>query len=999
MEPLPPPISPRRRGRGKKSISGGVPNFPSASEIYRLTNPEQFDEDEEEYVPEAPKEPDDPTRLTTVEAEEFKGVMYELISRRSESLRIFQAMPEQERFFESDASERIALGGNRGGKTTVSVVEIARALTGQDPFDKYPKEGGKCILVGKDLTHCSKVFYSKLFKAGAFKVIRDEVTGQWRSYNPNDPEDKARALEAKKAPALIPSRFYDYNKIAWENKKDEIPKTIPLKNGWVIHFFSSLGAPPQGWNVDLVCLAGWSKIFDPVAGEYRRIDQIENPFHVMSLNVETGSMEVCESSRPFVKGYGEIVRVRLSNGAEIFTTRQHRVLSLDRRWISIEQAYEFGVGLADPTSSLNLFGETLSVRTQGMFQTPQQSELKSIIETSPEDHHPSDCGIPERSNLDYCVSGNAHVSSRLLSSLASCSTLLRRCGERLRIAIEGVQEFLPSQPDALLRNLAYQQGVNPERKLGCIHTDPVVSCVVSSQNVHHEAHSCEFLHLSHEQLSLQNSGMPLGLTQFLRSSLVDLHTSVELKAGQAPASFSGLALGGSVRLLRAIASRCSRMIDSVRLAIQCSSYRPCKVSEAVLFPANPESRIASLDLTSEGVISSLPLHVTSLDTVYQAPIWDIHVAKHHNYLYGGTVSHNCFDEEVEHPLWYPEMSARLLDNRVEDPETGKVRSGKFIWSATPQAGTQQLYDLKVRADTYVGEPNPPIEVFEFGMLDNPWVSDTAKQEFIAKFADNEDEINVRVYGKFALLGTRVYPEFMPKGVHGMATIPIPEDWTSYAVIDPGRQTCAILFVAIAPPNSEWGKRKIIYDMLYIKKCNAKIFAEKFVERVNGRPIQYGIIDHRAGRITEIGSGVTHEQQYSNALKEKGFKFEQGGTSFVWSSDDVKAGIESVRSAMHIIDGQSELVVMHEKCKELLWEIERYSYRRLPNGLVTDEPIKLNDHAADALRYACVAKLRYIKPRRRKAAIGYTNEYLAKKKAREKHRAVSDGKYDGSHMVG
>jgi len=527
----------------------------SPRDIYRLTNP-ILDDELDDIRASIPPVFDDPTRLTVVESEELKGVLYELASRQSESLKIFQPMIEQERFFASDSSERIALGGNRGGKTTATVIEIARAVTGQDPHDKYPKTDGRCILVGKDLTHCSKVFYQKLFKAGAFKIIKDELTEEWRTYNPNDPADKARAHEAKKAPALIPSRFYDFKKIAWENKKDEIPKTIPLKNGWTIHCFSSLGAPPQGWNVDMV----------------------------------------------------------------------------------------------------------------------------------------------------------------------------------------------------------------------------------------------------------------------------------------------------------------------------------------------------------------------------------------------------AFDEEIEHPLWYPEMSARLLDNRVEDPVTGKVRSGKFLWSATPQAGTQQLYDLKVRGDELIGDPSPAIQIFEFGMLDNQWVSDTAKAEFIAKFRDNEDEINVRVYGKFALLGTRVYSEFMPKGVHGMADMPIPEDWTSYAIIDPGRQVCAVLFIAVPPPHSEWAGRKIVYDELYIKKCNAKIFAETFVRRVNGRPIEYAIIDHRAGRITEIGSGLTHEEQYSRALKEANFKFEKGGTTFVWSSDDVKAGIESVRNALHIIDGRSELVVIPDKTKHLLWEIERYSYRKLPSGVVTDEPIKLNDHA-------------------------------------------------------
>lgn len=599
----------------------------SPDDVRALTEPNVIDLDS---IPipsaEIPVIPPDPTRLTARENEEFKGVLAEIIRRKSEALRLFKPMPEQERFFACHSGERIPLGGNRGGKTTVSCVEIARAVTGQDPYGKYPLKDAKCILVGKDLTHCSKVFYQKLFKPGAFKVIRDEVTGEWRSYNPNDPDDSARSHEARKAPPLIPARFYDIKKIAWENKKDEIPKTIPFKNGWTMHFFSSLGSPPQGWNVSLV----------------------------------------------------------------------------------------------------------------------------------------------------------------------------------------------------------------------------------------------------------------------------------------------------------------------------------------------------------------------------------------------------AFDEEIEHPLWYPEMSARLLDDRLTDVNTGLPIGGKFIWSATPQAGTQQLYDLKCRADELLPDtadsdaqdnPDAPvlgipaITVFEFGMLDNPWVGDDAKQEFIAKFANNEDEINVRVYGKFALLGTRVYSDFAPRGVHGIESFQVPEEWTSYAIIDPGRQVCAVLFVAVPPPSSEWAGRKIVYDELYIKKCDAKKFAREFVRRVGGRPIEYGIIDHRAGRITEIGSGKTHEQQYSDALKAERFKFEKGGTSFQWSSDDVKGGIEAVRVGMHIVNGKTELVFMRDKLKFLLWEMERYSYRKLPSGVVTDEPIKLNDHACDCLRYAAIADLRYVRPRKRKAEKGYTTLYLEQKAARAKAKNKSKNGWGGSYKVG
>ena len=129
-----------------------------------------------------------------------------------------------------------------------------------------------------------------------------------------------------------------------------------------------------------------------------------------------------------------------------------------------------------------------------------------------------------------------------------------------------------------------------------------------------------------------------------------------------------------------------------------------------------------------------------------------------------------------------------------------------------------------------------------------------------------------------------------------------------------------------------------------------------------RPIEYGVIDHRAGRITEIGSGRTHEEQYSAALKEVGFKFVRGKHTFVRSSDDVKAGIEAVHNALHIVGGHSELCVMWEKVPKLVWEMERYSYRKLPSGVVTDEPIKLNDHAVDCLRYLFMARLKWAKPR-------------------------------------
>ena len=656
---------------------------------------------------------------------------------------MFEALDEQERGFASHASEVIAIGGNRGGKTTFSVIEIARAVTNQDPYEKYPTSGGKCILVGQDLTHCSKVFYAKLFKPGAFKIIRDLGTGEWRTYKPNDPSDAMRVNEVRKAPPLIPSRFYKYDQISWEDKKAEIAKSIPLSTGWTIYFFSGLAAPPQGWNVDLVCLSGSSVLFDPVAGRHRRVDEIDGPFHVESYNEKTGLIETKPASKPFIKGYGEIVRATLSNGQEILTTRAHRVRRQSGGYLSVQEAYETSEALSDR------------------------------------------------------------------------------------------------------------------------------------------------------------------------------------------------------------------------------------------------------------------LNIVKLETVANEPIWDIHVPDNHNYVYGGTISHNCFDEEITHEQWYPEMSACLLDDTNVDPVTGKQKGGKFIWSATPQAGTQQLYDLKIRADddAELGRTDD-IQLFTFGMLDNQFVGDRAKQQFIQKFSHREDELAVRVHGEFALLGTRVYPEFAPKGVHGIEAFPVPHDWTRYTVTDPGRNVCATLFFAVPPPQHSMAGRIVIYDELYIRRCDAKTFAEQFVAKCRGDVIEAGILDHRAGQIHDMGSGITVESQYIQQLKKLGFKFANGNCSFRWGSDDVKAGIEAVHNALHInADGHSEFVFMRDKLKNLCNEMMKYCYRRLPSGVVTDEPIKQNDHLVDAVRYAALAKLVWKKQRKAKPQKGYTILAIEAKKERARQKRISKNPYGSSVLVG
>lgn len=204
-------------------------------------------------IPPAPEpEAEEPigNRYSEAEARELKLLLLEKAKRKIESLRLYEALPAQQAFHNSECRIRLARGSNRSGKTLSAAVEFARIVTGQNPIDRCTKTDGRAFIVGKDLSHIGTVIYRKLFRAGAFKIIRDRETSEWRAYRPWKADDHAREAEAKPAPPLIPPRFV--KSVAWEKKAENIPALITLSNGWEIHFLSSLGKPPQGQDLDLV---------------------------------------------------------------------------------------------------------------------------------------------------------------------------------------------------------------------------------------------------------------------------------------------------------------------------------------------------------------------------------------------------------------------------------------------------------------------------------------------------------------------------------------------------------------------------------------------------------------------------------------------------------------------------------------------------------------------------------------------------------------------------
>lgn len=190
----------------------------------------------------------DSVPLQPSQVQRLRELAAERIRRRREALKVWVPMPMQRGFEMSDAKERVLYGSNRSGKTTCAAVEFARMVLGVHRLSgkRLPLNDGIACVVGYDYSHIGRVIYRKLFKKGAFRVVRDKQTGEYRPYEPDGRDSDIPLRDTEPSPPLIPKRFIAPNGVNWLKKKSSVPASIKLTNGWEIRFFSSEGEPPQG---------------------------------------------------------------------------------------------------------------------------------------------------------------------------------------------------------------------------------------------------------------------------------------------------------------------------------------------------------------------------------------------------------------------------------------------------------------------------------------------------------------------------------------------------------------------------------------------------------------------------------------------------------------------------------------------------------------------------------------------------------------------------------
>jgi len=206
-------------------------------------------------------------------ADYTRRIIEELCKRQRDALNLYVPFqPPAASFHECAERTRLVIGPNRSGKTLSASVEVARIVRGLDPFadeKRIPKQNGVLLAVGKDGDHLADPMWKKLSWPGAFWIIKDPDTKQWRSVRPDpnnptqlDPYDeserpfflggKKKVSKWRPAPPLIPPSAMDGPPV-WEHAGLSIPRLVRLTSGWQIRFHTSRGNIRMG----IIVNVGW----------------------------------------------------------------------------------------------------------------------------------------------------------------------------------------------------------------------------------------------------------------------------------------------------------------------------------------------------------------------------------------------------------------------------------------------------------------------------------------------------------------------------------------------------------------------------------------------------------------------------------------------------------------------------------------------------------------------------------------------------------------------
>jgi phage terminase large subunit len=220
---------------------------------------------------------------------------------------------------------------------------------------------------------------------------------------------------------------------------------------------------------------------------------------------------------------------------------------------------------------------------------------------------------------------------------------------------------------------------------------------------------------------------------------------------------------------------------------------------------------------------------------------------------------------------------------------------------------------------------------------------------------SEDRIQREIMGSFDAFEGQVYHEFR-RDVHVIKPFVIPDTWTKIIGADHGyRNPAAFLWAAV-----DYDDNIYVYREFYEREWLIE-------EIVKGKPKDNlpGILSMSRGeRIDGIYiDPSTRNRRGSNGLSDWDAYTEHlpGGLTLIPAQNDKTSGIDRVKSFLKINPRTNKpRLFVFDTCVNLIDEMARYRYAEIPQqrqGRVAEkeEPMKVDDHACDALRYLLMSR--------------------------------------------
>lgn len=221
---------------------------------------------------------------------------------------------------------------------------------------------------------------------------------------------------------------------------------------------------------------------------------------------------------------------------------------------------------------------------------------------------------------------------------------------------------------------------------------------------------------------------------------------------------------------------------------------------------------------------------------------------------------------------------------------------------------------------------------------------------------DDARIQREIQGSFDAFEGQVYSDFR-RDIHVVRPFRIPHNWERHIRIDHGyRNPAAVLFFAVSPEGECYCYKEIYVREWLIKEIilgNKKEQKQGLTDNVRGdtRFFKTAKIDPS----TRARRGGTGESDYDEYLRH----WPENLPPLQTAKNDVQLGIDRVKSYLKPDPKNNKpLLYIFDTCTNLLEEITTYRYPDLkPNqqGMKNEDekPIKVDDHALDALRYMVV----------------------------------------------